>query len=128
MRIGFFTDAYFPEIDGVTYTLKLWRDRLEEAGHDVWILYPDGDYDPKERELPIKSLPNPFYSGYRAATFRRSSRIPELDLVHCHGPGPVGLLGAYYAWRNNLPSVYTHHTPLEEYFEQSIKVETVANV
>ena len=128
MRIGFFTDSYFPEIDGVTYTLKLWRDRLEEAGHEVWILYPDGDYAPADRELPIKSLPNPFYRGYRAATVRRPSRIPDLDLVHCHGPGPVGLLGMYYARRNNLPSVYTHHTPIEEYFEQSIKVETVANV
>ncbi|MFT4947408.1 MAG: 1,2-diacylglycerol 3-alpha-glucosyltransferase, partial [Natronomonas sp.] len=29
MRVGFFTDSYFPEIDGVTYTLQLWSERLD---------------------------------------------------------------------------------------------------
>jgi 1,2-diacylglycerol 3-alpha-glucosyltransferase len=128
MRIGFFTDSYFPEIDGVTYTLKLWRDRLSAAGHEAWIIYPDGNYIPGEREVPVKSLPNPFYRGYRAGTFRRPSRLPDLDLVHCHGPGPLGMLGQYYATRNDLPTVYTHHTPIEEYFEQSIKLPRVAKL
>ncbi|TKX64750.1 hypothetical protein EXE40_17475, partial [Halorubrum sp. GN11GM_10-3_MGM] len=26
MNIGFFTDSYFPGIDGVTYTIQAWRD------------------------------------------------------------------------------------------------------
>jgi 1,2-diacylglycerol 3-alpha-glucosyltransferase len=128
MKIGYFTDAYFPEIDGVTYTLKLWRDRLEAAGHDVWIVYPDGDYEPDDRELPVRSLPNPFYPGYRFGTVRRLSKLPEFDIVHCHGPGPVGLLGLYCAKRRGLPSLYTHHTPIEEYFEQSIKSAALAAV
>lgn len=128
MRIGFFTDGYFPEIDGVAYTLKLWRDRLEAAGHEVYIVYPDGDYDPGDRELPITSLPNPFYPGYRIALFRRLSTLPEFDVVHCHGPGPVGLLGLYCARRRDLPSVYTHHTPIEEYFHQSVKSQRIANL
>jgi 1,2-diacylglycerol 3-alpha-glucosyltransferase len=127
MKIGFFTDSYFPEIDGVTYTLKLWRDRLEAAGHDVWIIYPDGDYEPDDREIPIKSLPNPFYPGYRIGLFRRLSTIPELDIVHCHGPATVGLLGLYCARQRELPTVYTHHTPIEEYFHQSINSERIAN-
>ena len=42
MRIGFFTDSYFPGIDGVTYTIDLWRDELEAAGHDVYVRHPDG--------------------------------------------------------------------------------------
>lgn len=128
MRIGFFTDGYFPEIDGVAYTLKLWRDRLEAAGHDVWILYPDGDYKPADREIPIRSLPNPFYPGYRIGLFRRISTLPEFDVVHCHSPGPVGLLGLYYARKHSIPSVYTHHTPIEEYFHQSISSESVAGL
>jgi len=128
MKIGFFTDSYFPEIDGVTYTIKLWRDRLEAAGHDVWTLYPDGDYEPDDRELPIRSLPNPFYPGYRIGLFRRISTLPEFDIVHCHGPGPVGLLGLYYARKHDVPRVYTHHTPIEKYFHQSFKSQRVADV
>lgn len=128
MRIGYFTDAYFPEIDGVTYTLKLWRDRLEAAGHDVWIVYPDGSYTPRERELPVPSMPNPFYPGYRIGLPRRVSSLPEFDLVHCHGPGPVGLLGSYCAQKRDLPAVYTHHTPIEEYFHQSVKSRRIAQL
>ena len=126
MRIGFFTDSYFPGIDGVTYTIDLWRDELEARGHEVYVIYPDGDYEPDDRELPVRSLPNPFYEGYRVPTYRRLSTLPELDVVHCHGPAPVGMLGRYYARKHDLPSIYTHHTPLEEYFHQSVGVASVA--
>ncbi|AGB17313.1 glycosyltransferase [Halovivax ruber XH-70] len=126
MKIGFFTDSYFPEIDGVTYTIKLWREELERAGHEVHVIYPDGDYEPGEREHPVRSLPNPFYSGYRVPLYRRLSTLPELDIVHCHGPAPVGRLGRRYAKKHDVPSIYTHHTPLEEYFHQSIKVGPLA--
>ncbi|WP_049928579.1 glycosyltransferase [Halopiger goleimassiliensis] len=127
MQIGFFTDSYFPEIDGVTYTIDLWREELERHGHEVYVVYPDGDYEPGERELPVKSVPNPFYAGYRIPLFRRPSTLPDLDVVHCHGPAPVGVLGRYYARKHDLPAVYTHHTPIEEYFHQSVTFESVAN-
>jgi len=126
MRIGFFTDSYFPGIDGVTYTIDLWRERLEDAGHEVYVVYPDGEYEPDERELPVTSIPNPFYEGYRIPLTRRLSTLPDLDLVHCHGPAPVGLLGRYYGWKRDLPTIYTHHTPLEKYFEQSIHSRRLA--
>jgi glycosyltransferase involved in cell wall biosynthesis len=127
VRIGFFTDSYFPGIDGVTYTIDLWRRELEGKGHEVYVVYPDGDYEPGEREVPVRSVPNPFYNGYRIPTFRRPSTLPELDVVHCHGPAPVGILGRYYARKHDLPAIYTHHTPLEEYFEQSVRFTSVAN-
>ncbi|MFP4217251.1 MAG: glycosyltransferase, partial [Salinarchaeum sp.] len=127
MRIGFFTDSYFPEVDGVTYTLKLWREKLEARGHEVYVIYPDGAYEPGPREIPVPSVSNPFYDGYRIPLFRPLAALPALDVVHCHGPAPVGMLGRYYAWKHGVPSVYTHHTPLEEYFEQSIGITSIAN-
>jgi glycosyltransferase involved in cell wall biosynthesis len=128
MKIGFFTDGYFPKIDGVAYTLTLWRDRLEAAGHEVWIVYPNGEYAPQEREIPVRSLPNPFYPGYRLPLWKRTASLPDFDIVHCHSPGPLGLLGLRYARKYDLPAVYTHHTPIEEYFHQSLPVEAVADV
>ncbi|MFC4544421.1 glycosyltransferase [Halosolutus amylolyticus] len=126
MKIGFFTDSYFPEIDGVTYTIDLWREKLERDGHEVYVVYPDGDYDPDDREIPVRSLPNPFYAGYRIPLVKRTASLPDLDVVHCHGPAPVGLLGRYYAWKHDLPAIYTHHTPIEEYFHQSVRSESIA--
>lgn len=132
LKIGFFTDSYFPEIDGVTYTLKLWKERLEERGHEVFIVYPDSErYDPEKGEIPVRSVPNPFYSGYNIAVPLGFDydRVPEgLDIVHCHGPAFIGRLGRRYAAKKGLPNIYTHHTPIEEYVEQSVRSKKLADL
>ncbi|ELZ34591.1 glycosyltransferase [Halorubrum terrestre] len=128
MNIGFFTDSYFPGIDGVTYTIQAWRDRLESRGHDVYVVYPESSHEPDEREIPVPSLPNPFYRQYRLPTYRRLSTLPDLDVVHCHGPASTGLMGLRYAKRYGATSVYTHHTPVEDYFVQGLKSERLASL
>jgi len=130
MRIGFFTDSYFPEIDGVTYTLNLWKERLEENGHEVFIIYPSSEeYQSKDNEIPVKSVPNPFYEGYNVPVSISSQNFPEdLDIVHCHSPATIGIAGRVYAHRNNIPTIYTHHTPLEEYFIQAVKLRSLAGI
>ncbi|WP_049922702.1 glycosyltransferase [Halopiger djelfimassiliensis] len=128
MNVGFFTDSFFPEIDGVTYTIDLWRRELERRGYEVSVVYPDGEYEPGVREFPVPSVPNPFYAGYRIPLVRRPSTLPEFDIVHCHGPAAVGLLGRYYARKHDVPAIYTHHTPIEEYFHQSVKSKAVASL
>lgn len=130
LNIGFFTDSYFPEIDGVTYTLKLWEERLEERGHEVFIVYPGSErYDPGDGEIPVRSVPNPFYSGYNIGVPLGYGKVPEcLDIVHCHGPGLVGRLGRRYAAKKGLPKIYTHHTPVEEYVEQAVRSKRIADI
>jgi glycosyltransferase involved in cell wall biosynthesis len=110
----------------VTYTIKAWRERLEDRGHEVYIIYPASSHEPGEHELPVPSLPNPFYRQYRFPTYRRLSTLPELDVVHCHGPASTGLLGKRYARKRNVKSVYTHHTPVEDYLIQAFKFESLS--
>ena len=128
MRIGFFTDSYFPGIDGVTYTINTWRERLESRGHDVFVIYPDSDHEPGANEFPVPSLPNPYYAPYRLPLYRRLTTLPELDVVHCHGPATTGLLGRRYAAKHELRSVYTHHTPIEDYLIRALKFDGLAQV
>jgi len=128
MNIGFFTDSYFPGIDGVTYTIRAWRDRLESRGHDVYVIYPASDHEPDDREIPVRSLPNPLYRQYRVPLYRRLSTLPDLDVVHCHGPASTGLMGRRYAKKNDVKSVYTHHTPIEDYFIQGLRFATLADI
>ena len=130
MRIGFFSDSYFPEIDGVAYTLKNWKERLEQRGHEVFIVYPESEnYDSERNEIPVKSVSNPFYPGYGIPVPTGFDKFPDdLDVVHCHTPAFLGLAGKIYAERNGIPSVYTHHTPLEEYFVQVLKSEKFSNI
>lgn len=127
MNIGFFTDSYFPGIDGVVYTIKAWRERLEARGHTVYIVYPESSYEPDENEIPVPSLSNPFYRQYRLPLYRRLSTLPDLDVVHCHGPASTGLMGRRYANKHDIKSVYTHHTPIEEYLIRAVRSETIAD-
>lgn len=129
MKIGFFTDSYFPGIDGVTYTIKAWKERLEDRGHEVHVIYPENSgYEPGENEHPVKSLPNLLYSQYRLPLYKRISTLPELDVVHCHGPASTGIMGRRYAKKNNVKSIYTHHTPVEDYLIRGLKSEILANL
>jgi len=54
MNIGFFTDSYFPGIDGVTYTIRAWRDRLEDRGHEVYVVYPASSHEPDDERFPCR--------------------------------------------------------------------------
>lgn len=124
MKIGFFADSYFPRRDGQVYTVNSWKQKLEERGHEVYIVYPGSDYRPEGREIPLRSVRNPWYKHYIGLPIS-TGQIPDLDIVHCHSPGPVGLLGKYYARKKNIPDVYTFHTPLEEYMPQVFKLKSV---
>jgi len=128
LRIGFFTDSYFPGIDGVTYTIQAWRDRLEDRGHEVYVIYPESSYEPDEREIPVTSLPNPFYRQYRFPVYRRLDTLPEFDVVHCHGPASTGLMGTRYATKRDVPAIYTHHTPVEDYLVQGLKLDSLSEL
>lgn len=116
MKIGFFTGVYFPRKDGACYTIKTWKDKLEERGHEVYVVYPKvKGYQPSKREIPVNSLPDPWYEGHRWPAPLGTKKFPEVDIVHCHSPGALGLLGRYYAWRKDLISVFSFHSPLEDY-------------
>jgi len=124
MKIGFFADSYFPRKDGQVYTVKTWKQKLEQRGHEVYVFYPESEYDHEDNEIPLRSVKNPWYQHYIGVP-TGTGEIPELDIVHCHSPGPVGLLGKYYARKKGLPDLYTFHTPLEEYIPQVLKLKTL---
>jgi 1,2-diacylglycerol 3-alpha-glucosyltransferase len=127
LRIGFFADSYFPRKDGQVYTVKTWKKKLEQKGHEVYVFYPSSSYEPEGKEIPFRSVKNPWYRHHIGLPLGRS-KIPELDVVHCHSPGPLGILGRYHAWREGLPSVYTFHTPLEEYIPQVVRPKPVTKM
>ena len=37
MKIGFFTDTYFPQVSGVATSIKTLKQELEKHGHEVYI-------------------------------------------------------------------------------------------
>jgi 1,2-diacylglycerol 3-alpha-glucosyltransferase len=121
MRIGFFTDTYTPQINGVVTSIKLFTDALERQGHEVYIFAPTprqpGD---TARVVRIPSVPFAFQPEMRLASIYSQHayglvRRANLDIIHSHDPFAIGLFGLAVAKRFRLPYVHTYHTLYPEY-------------
>jgi len=116
-HVAVFTDTYLPTVNGVTYTVKTWRDRWEQRGGRMDVVYPDSDHDPDAGEYPVRSLPFPFYEGFRLGMPQIPSGVRDADLVHAHTPFSLGLAGQRLSRKLEIPLVASYHTPTSEYAE-----------
>jgi 1,2-diacylglycerol 3-alpha-glucosyltransferase len=121
MRIGFFTDTYTPQINGVVTSIKLFTDALERSGHEVYVFAPT-PRQPSDtaRIVRIPSVPFAFQPEMRLASIYsqhayRLVRRANLDVIHSHDPFAIGLFGLAVAKRFRLPHVHTYHTLFPEY-------------
>lgn len=128
MKIGFFTDGYLPQLDGVGENLSTLKVALRRAGQEVYVVAPKyphfKDKDPDVFRLrSVRVYKNP---EWRMALpvpekdFRKAARIP-FDVVHGHAGGPVSFLGFEIARRKNLPYVFTYHTLWNRYTHYILK-------
>lgn len=126
-RVTAFTDTYLPTVNGVTYTLQTWRDRWVGRGGQMDVVYPDaGGHEPVADEYPVRSIPFPFYDGYRIGLPRAPSGITDTDIVHAHTPFGLGLAGLRMAKQYDVPFVASYHTPTGEYTSYISSTEFVA--
>lgn len=122
MRIGLFTDAYFPIIGGVSVSVRTLRDELVKLGHEVFIITNNHDNAKEEknviraggRKLPMKAM-GEFRVGKVTKTKIREIESLDLDIIHCHTEFSMGRLGRKVAKKNKIPLVHTYHTMYEDY-------------
>lgn len=123
MRIGIFSDAYLPVINGVVTSIETLRKGLIRLGHEVFIISNhskiyDIQYENNVLLLPgIKisflfdnNLSNPLQS-------RASELIKQmnLDVIHVQTEFGIGLFARIIAKRLEIPLIYTYHTTWEDY-------------
>lgn len=125
MKIGFFTDRYYPQVDGVAVSVDLFAKELRQLGHEVIIFCPES---PKKHHqdpsyvVRFRSFPSIWYEDHRdtmpftPATINKVMQY-ELDIIHIHTPAQIGMLGMRIAKSNNIPTVATHHTDIEQYLK-----------
>ena len=116
--VAAFSDTYLPTVNGVSYTIRTWRDRWRDRGGRMDVVYPGSDeYYPADGEHPVGSLPFPMYEGFRLGVPTLPDTVADVELVHAHTPFAVGLGGVRLARRQDLPLVASYHTPIAEYAE-----------
>lgn len=123
MRVGLFTDTYFPQVSGVSTSICTLKEELEKEGHEVYI-FTTTDKAVKRYEDPtIIRLPSvPFVSFTdRRVVYRglilsyKIAKQYKLDIIHTQTEFSVGILGKMIATALRIPVVHTYHTQYEDY-------------
>jgi len=120
MKIGIFTDTYFPQINGVAVSTATLKKQLEVMGHEVYV-FTSTDPNAPASEHHVYRIPSvAFRTQYRLGVFaspRLVSMITSigLDVVHTHTEFSLGMLGRIIAHRSHIPIIHTMHTHYEHY-------------
>lgn len=123
MNIAFFTDTYFPQMNGVVISIDHFVKKLRKMGHTVYIFAPaiEGyvDHDPHVIRLmsitALKTKPALLLPFLRPdQQYKQMFSLP-FDIVHAHGNGAFSLLGYQVARMRNVPYLLTFHTMWTQY-------------
>lgn len=117
MKIGFFTDGYLPQPNGVATSVAAWARELKKLGHEVYIIAPkyQNFKDKSDRiiRLPsLKILNKPdIRLGFPFST-KSIGKIYKLqfDIIHATSGGSISTLGLIVARLKKIPFVFTYYT------------------
>ena len=124
MKIGIFSDTYFPQLNGVATSIRTIATALEARGHSVYIFTPA---DPRCYEgydtlnvYRLPSVPVRFVRDYRAGYVFSPSLAKKivdlnLDIIHTQTEFCLGSLGRAISTTQGIPLVHTYHTMYEDY-------------
>ena len=123
MRIGLFTDTYFPQVSGVATSIRTLKTELEKQGHAVFIFTTTDKDVNRYEDWQIIRIPSvPFFAfkdrriAYRGfSTALEIARQYQLDIIHTQTEFSLGLLGVWIAKELRIPVVHTYHTQYEDY-------------
>jgi 1,2-diacylglycerol 3-alpha-glucosyltransferase len=125
--VAAFTDTYLPTVNGVTYTIKCWRDRWRARGGRMDVVYPHSDHDPEPGEFPVRSAAFPFYDGYRVGSPSVPDEVTDVDVVHAHTAFSLGLGALRLARDRDVPLIATYHTPTSKYTDYFTDIDPISN-
>lgn len=136
MRVLFISDVYFPRVNGVSTSIRTFRQDLAGCGVESLLVAPT--YPPitssHEVEADGPDILRVSSSGvpkdpedrrmHWGALNRVLASLPRghVDLVHIHTPFIAHYAGAKYARDAGLPCVATYHTFFEEYLHHYVPV------
>lgn len=122
MKIGLFTDAYLPQVNGVATTVEELKESLVKRDHKVFIItsqYPK--YKDKDKSiLRLKSVKLWKHPELRVSymfpdrILQRVLRL-DVDVIHGFSGGPVPSLGLTLAKIRRKPYVFTYNTRWNKY-------------
>ncbi|KZM50024.1 glycosyltransferase family 1 protein [Labrenzia sp. OB1] len=115
----FVTDAWYPQINGVVRTLEYTARELRTRGLRVEFITPR-----EFRTVPCPTYPDIRLSLTTGRTVRRLIRDYGCGHVHIATEGPLGLLAAAAAKKENRTFTTSYHTRFPEYVAARLPLPT----
>lgn len=134
MRVLFISDVYFPRVNGVSTSIRTFREDLAHCGIDTLLVAPDYARAPaaageESADLPVARVTSARVPGdpedrrMRWGKLNRlleSDRFKDVELLHIHTPFIAHYAGVRFARRMRIPCVATYHTFFEEYLHHYV--------
>ncbi len=117
MRIMIVTDAWHPQVNGVVRTMSRVKAAMEERGHEVHVVSPDG----------FRSFPCPGYPEIRLS-LASASRLEAIadtirpDAIHIVTEGPLGVAMRRVCLRRGWAFTSAFHTRFPEYVRARVPI------
>jgi len=126
MSYIFFSDTFPPRPDGVAHSVAWSCQALRDRHKEVVLVRPDTtdrESGASDITLPSRRAFGRDYHVSWTSYFRSCSRIlrasgisiDDIEAIHVHSLGPIGLLGLRCAWMTSSPLVLSWHTDLISY-------------
>lgn len=126
VRIGLMTDAYYPQIGGVSTSTSLLKNGLRKQGYKSFVVTTTDPEQPDNEENVFRVVSIPFFSAKRMTLafhpiLKRQIETMGLDLVHTQTEFGIGNFGRRIAKKNDLPHVHTFHTLYEDWINDQLR-------
>ncbi len=130
MRVLFVSDVYFPRVNGVSTSIRTFREDLASHGVETQLVapaYPAAAAD-ESGVMRVAAAGVPGDPEDRRMRWGPLTRLLEglsgggFDLVHIHTPFIAHYAGVRFARRTGLPCIATYHTFFEEYLHHYLPV------
>ncbi len=130
MRIAYFTDTYYPQLNGVAVSVGYFVKNLKKKGLRVFLFAPRMKGFRNDHE-DTHHLPSMRVSPTLPDSIRFPIPIPhknfwqiirrDFDLVHAHGNGVFSFLGFITARSKKVPFIMTFHTQMSQFAHYFLK-------
>jgi len=133
VRVLFISDVYFPRVNGVSTSIRTFRQDLAVHGVETQLVAPSYDAEPSgaPEEPGVMRVPSagvPRDPEDRRMRWGALTRVLDglirsgFDLVHIHTPFIAHYAGVRFARRAGIPAIATYHTFFEEYLHHYLPV------
>ena len=124
MRVAIVSESFFPQVNGVTNTVRHVVDRLLEQGHEVLIVAPAPGLPVYRsvRVVRVRSVAMPLHRSFPVglpdAAVERELAEFRPDVVHLASPIALGAVGLRAARRLGIPTVAVYQTDIGGFARQ----------